>query len=60
MARPMSEANVKAIRFTSAGSAKRSRREISLIAFDRSPFCAYKFRVDLFTRGPLQEKDSMA
>jgi hypothetical protein len=55
----MSKANVeKAIRFTpSRFSAKRFKRETFSISFDRSTFCAYKFRVIFSFAGPFQEKD---
>src|SRR5882762_3989316 len=35
---------------------KRFRKETFSISFDRSTFCAYKFRVDLFIRGTVSRK----
>jgi hypothetical protein len=54
---PKADVESDSFRFKSV-SVKRFRKGTYSISFDRSTFCAYKFRVDLFTRGPLQEKDS--
>jgi hypothetical protein len=53
----MSKADVESDSFRfKSGSVKRFRKGTYSISFDRSTFCAYKFRVDLFNRGTVSRK----